>query len=344
MNATRPRVWVSQPLRTFASALDTLSSYCDVEVSQTVKRYTQAEVISYLADKEGALLTCSEHINAAVLAQTPRLRAISNLAVGYNNLDLVALRQSNIIATHTPDVLTEATADLGFALLLATARRLNDADRWIRQGQWQTVDLEAHLGVAVHGRCLGILGMGRIGQAIANRGHFGFGMPIYYHNRQPLPTSVERRWQATYVDFETLLTQADHLVLTLPYSPECHLLINAAALAKMRPTATLINIARGNIVDENALAQCLASGHLAGAGLDVFADEPNVPQALCALPNVVLTPHIGSAVQDTRQTMVELAITNLVSALGLGPQAHHPPCVIGTAMTGQGQAALSIEA
>jgi len=259
---------------------------------------------------------------------SPRLRAIANVAVGYNNLDIAALTAAGIIATNTPDVLTETTADLGFTLMLAAARRVSESERWLRAGHWQQWSFSDMLGVDVHGRTLGILGMGRIGQAIARRGHHGFSMPVIYHNRSRLPESTERTLGARYASFEELLRHSDHLLIVLPYSPQTHHIINAKALALMKPAATLVNIARGGIVDELALAQALANGQLAAAGLDVFEGEPAVRPELLALPNLVLTPHIGSASRATRRGMAQLAVDNLMAALGHGPNAGRPPNVI----------------
>jgi gluconate 2-dehydrogenase len=184
------------------------------------------------------------------------------------------------------------------------------------------------LGADIHGSTLGILGMGRIGQGIARRGAHGFGMRVLYHNRSRLPEATEAEVGAQYVDLDTLLAQVDHLVLVLPYNASSHHIIDADALAKMKPTATLVNIARGGIVDELALADALANGRLAAAGLDVFEGEPTVRPELLALHNIVLTPHIGSASQATRRAMVQLAVDNLTAALGHGPHAGHPPSAI----------------
>ena len=322
MAVARPRVWVSQPL--FDDIVDQLAAHCDVDAVATVTEHAPADVAAALRDADGALVTLNERIGAAELATAPRLRAIANVGVGYNNLDIVALDARGIIATNTPDVLTETTADLGFALLMAAARRITESERWLREGHWRQWSFSTMLGADVHGSTLGILGMGRIGQAITRRGHHGFGMKVLYHNRSRLPEAVEREVGARYVDFDALLAQADHLLLVLPYSPASHHIIDAAALAKMKPGATLVNIARGGLVDELALADALAHGRLAAAGLDVYEGEPDVRPELLALRNVVLTPHIGSASQATRRAMVQLAVDNLAAALGFGPQAGRP--------------------
>ena len=281
-----------------------------------------------LRDVDGAVVTLNERVGADEIAAATSLRAVANVGVGYNNLDVAALAARGIVATNTPDVLTETTADMAFALLMAAARRITEGERWLRDGRWTQWSFDTLLGVDVHGSTLGILGMGRIGQGIARRGAFGFDMRVRYHNRSRLPVGIERNCRADFVDFDTLLRESDHLVLVLPYSPATHHVIDSAALAKMKPTATLTNIARGGLVDEPALADALAHGRLASAALDVFEGEPVVNPKLLALRNVVLTPHVGSASLATRRAMATLAIDNLVAALGRGPHAGHPPTPI----------------
>lgn len=332
MADARPRVWVSQPL--FDDVVAQLEAHFQVETTDAVTAHSPADLAAKLAPLDGALVTLNERIGAAQIAGAPALRAIANVGVGYNNLDIDALSAAGIVATNTPDVLTETTADLGFALLMAAARRITESERWLREGQWGQWSFKTMLGADIHGSTLGILGMGRIGQGIARRGHHGFGMKVLYHNRSRLPEATEREVGAAYAGFDELLAQADHLVLVLPYSATNHHIIDAAALAKMKPTATLVNIARGGIVDELALADALANGRLAAAGLDVYEGEPQVRPELLALRNVVLTPHIGSASLATRRAMVQLAVDNLIAALGAGPDAGRPPSAINaTAIT-----------
>ena len=322
MAEPRPRVWASQPL--FGDVVDRLRAHFELEVAAEATDHPPARIAEALADADGALVTLNERIGAAEIARAPRLRAVANVAVGYDNLDVPALSAAGVLVTNTPDVLTETTADLGFALLMAAARRIGESERWLREGRWQGWSFDRLLGVDVHGSTLGILGMGRIGQAIARRGR-GFGMRVAYHNRSRLPEAAERELGAVRLPFEALLAEADHLVLVLPYSAATHHIVDAAALARMKPTATLVNIARGGIVDEHALAEALAAGRLAAAGLDVFEGEPAVRPELLALRNVVLTPHIGSASLATRRAMAALAVDNLIAALGAGPQAGQPP-------------------
>ncbi|MGO4220622.1 2-hydroxyacid dehydrogenase [Lysobacter sp. TAF61] len=318
----RSRVWVSQPL--FADIVGRLHEHFDVVATEHVGKHSPQQIAAALADCDGALVTLNDPIAAAEIAGAPRLRAIANVGVGYNNLDVPALTRAGIVVTNTPDVLTETTADFGFALMMAAARRITEAERWLREGQWRQWSFETLLGGDLHGSTLAILGMGRIGQGIARRAA-GFDMRVLYHNRSRLPETVERECRAQYVDLDMLLAQADHLVLVLPYSPQAHHLIDAAALAKMKPTATLTNIARGGLVDEDALAEALAGARLAAAGLDVYEGEPAVNPRLLALRNVVLTPHIASGSLATRRAMVSLAVDNLIAALGFGPDAGRPP-------------------
>jgi gluconate 2-dehydrogenase len=321
----RPKIWVSQPL--FDDIVARLDEYFDVAATPDISDHAPEAIAAALRDADGALVTLNDRIGAAEIAGATRLRAIANVGVGYNNLDVAALHARGIVAANTPDVLTETTADFGFALMLAAARRITEAEHWLRADHWQGWGFHKMLGAEVHGSTLGILGMGRIGQGIARRAA-GFGMRVLYHNRSRLPEAVERECRARYVDRDALLAQSDHLVLVLPYVPANHHLIDAAALAAMKPTATLTNIARGGLVDEDALADALQSGRLAAAGLDVFEGEPVVNPRLLACSNVVLTPHIASGSLPTRRAMVALAVDNLVAALGYGPNAGKPPSAI----------------
>lgn len=322
MTEPRLRVWVSQPL--FDDVIARLEEYFEVVSTTDVAEYAPEQISAALSEASGALVTLNERIGAEQIAAAPRLRAVANVGVGYNNLDIPALARAGIIATNTPDVLTETTADFGFALLMAAARRITESERWLREGHWRQWSFQTMLGADLHGSTLGILGMGRIGQGIARRAS-GFDMKVLYHNRSRLPEATECEARATYVGFDELLAQADHLLLVLPYSKESHHLIDAKALARMKPTATLVNIARGGIVDEDALAAALVGGKLAAAGLDVFEGEPAINPRLLALRNVVLTPHIASGSLATRRAMVSLAVDNLIAALGYGPNAGSPP-------------------
>lgn len=298
-----------------AEVVSKLSAHFDVDYHDGELPLTADELRARLQGRAGAYITGTERITPELLDACPALRAVCTMSVGYNHIDLAACTARRVLVTNTPDVLTETTADLGFALLMAAARRMGEGERLLRDGGWKSWRWDFLAGADVHGTTLGILGMGRIGQAIARRGRFGFGMNIAYHNRSRLPADVESQLGARHLGKEALLREADHLVLVLPYSAESHHCIAAAELALMKPTATLVNIARGGIVDEDALAVALREGRIAAAGLDVFEGEPRVNPALLGLPNVVLTPHIGSATLPTRIAMAQLAADNLLAAL-----------------------------
>jgi len=263
-----------------------------------------------------------------LLAACPDLKAVCSMAVGFNNIDLPACTARGVLVSNAPGVLTETTADFGFALMMATARRITESEHFLRAGEWKAWRYDLFAGADVHGTTLGVLGMGRIGQAIARRGALGFGMPVIYHNRSRLDEATEAALGARWVDKPTLLREADHLVIVVPYSPASHHLVGAAELALMKPSATLTNIARGGVVDDLALAQALRDRRIAAAGLDVFEGEPSVHPDLLAVPNVVLTPHIASASLPTRRAMAELAADNLIAALGQGPLAGRPPTAL----------------
>jgi glyoxylate/hydroxypyruvate/2-ketogluconate reductase len=326
-------IWVSRPL--FPEVLASLAQYVDVRVEAKEAKRSPEQLHAKLRGIDGAIVGLSDRIDAGVVAGNRRLRVISNLGVGYNNLDLPALTAAGIMATNTPDVLTQTTADYAWALMLAAARRVSSAERWLRAGRWRGgMRFDEWLGVDVHGKTLGILGMGRIGQAVARRAS-GFDMSVIYHNRSHLPEVVERECRATWVDKTELLQRADFLVLVLPYSAQSHHAIGAAELAQMKRTAVLVNIARGGIVDDAALAVALSEGRLAAAGLDVFEGEPAVNPALRELENAVLSPHIASASADTRRAMAQLAADNLLAALGYGPQAGHPPSLLNPDVAGR---------
>jgi gluconate 2-dehydrogenase len=299
----------------FPETLARLAEHFEIESNQADTVWSKAELIAKLQGKVGAFTTGSERIDAEVLAACPQLKICANMAVGYNNFDVPAMSAAGVLATNTPDVLTETTADFGFALLMATARRVTESEHFLRAGQWTKWAYDMFAGAEVHGSTLGIIGMGRIGQGIAKRGAHGFGMKVIYNNRSRLDAATQAACGARFVSKTELLQTADHVVLVLPYSPESHHTIGAAELAQMKPSATLVNIARGGIVDDVALAQALANKTIAAAGIDVFEGEPNVHPALLTVPNVVLTPHIASATVKTRRAMAELAADNLIEFL-----------------------------
>ena len=327
---TRPAVLVARAI--FPDIIEQLSRHCDVEANPDDALWPREELVRRLQGKQGVFTTGSERIDAALLAQCPGLRICANMAVGYNNFDLPAMTAAGVLGTNAPGVLTETTADLGFALLMAAARRVAEGEHYLRAGRWDRWAYDILVGQDVHGSTLGILGMGRIGQAIARRGALGFGMKVIYHNRSRLPAEAEAEVSARYVGKDELLRTADHVVLVVPYSPASHHAIGAAELALMKPTATLVNIARGGIVDDAALAAALRAGRIAAAGLDVFEGEPQVHPDLLACANVVLTPHIGSATVPTRKAMAHLAADNLIGYLVHGqPLTPLNPEVMGRA-------------
>lgn len=307
----KQKIIVARPI--FDEVLVRLREHFDVTDNQADHNWRKAEWAQALGQHVAALTTGSDPVDVEVLAACPQLKAVANMAVGYNNFDVPAMTAQGVQASNTPDVLTETTADFGFALLMATARRLTESEHFLRRGEWKQWRYDMFAGAEVHGSTLGILGMGRIGQGVAKRGAHGFGMKVIYHNRSRLSPELEAECGASYVSKEELLRTADHLVLVLPYSPASHHAIGAAELAQMKPSATLVNIARGGIVDDAALAVALRERRIAAAGLDVFEGEPSVHPDLLTVPNVVLTPHIASASVKTRLAMANLAADNLIS-------------------------------
>ena len=309
----RPKVLVAR--RVFDAVITRLGTHFDVESNPDDAIWSAAELIAKLQGKQGAFVTGSARIDEALLDACPDLKVVCSMSVGYNHIDVDACTARGVRVTNTPDVLTETTADFGFALMMATARRITESEHYLRRGEWKNWAYDQFTGSDVHGATLGLLGMGRIGRAIAKRGALGFGMQVIYHNRSRLDPALEVESGARYVSKAELLAQADHLVLVLPYSLEAHHTIGAAELAAMKPTATLTNIARGGIVDDTALADALRKHVIAAAGLDVFEGEPQVNPALLTVPNIVLTPHIASASVSTRLAMADLAADNLIAAL-----------------------------
>ena len=319
---TKPRILVARAI--FPEALAKLEEFFEVRSNQADQVFTPAELQAELATVEGALVAGSERIDANALSKAKDLKVVANISVGYNNFDVPAMTAAGVMATNTPDVLTDTTADFGFALLMATARRITESEHWVRAGEWKKWSIVNNpLGMDVHHSTIGIIGMGRIGQGIAKRA-LGFGMNVIYHNRSRLSEADEKACSAKYVSKEELLRTADHVVLVLPYTAENHHTIAAKEIALMKPTATLINIARGGIVDDLALAQALKNKSIFAAGLDVFEGEPNVNPELLKLNNVVLAPHIASSTEKTRRAMVDLAIENLRQAL----DGKKPPSLI----------------
>ena len=322
VNMQKPKILVARAI--FPEALAKLEESFDVRSNQEDRIFSPEELQKELSGVVGALVAGSERIDANALVHAKDLKIVANISVGYNNFDVPAITAAGVMATNTPDVLTDTTADFGFALLMATARRITESERWVRAGHWDKWSIVNNpLGMDLHHSTVGIIGMGRIGQGIAKRA-LGFGMNVIYHNRSHLSDADEKACGAKYVSKEELLRTADHVVLVLPYSAESHHTIGAKEIALMKPTATLINIARGGIVDDAALAQALKEKRIFAAGLDVFEGEPKVHPELLKLSNVVLAPHIASATEKTRRAMVDLAVDNLRAAL----DGKKPPSLI----------------
>ncbi|MEA9604548.1 MULTISPECIES: D-glycerate dehydrogenase [unclassified Polynucleobacter] len=318
----KPRILVARAI--FPEALAKLEESYQVRSNQEDRIFSPEELQKELSGVVGALVAGSERIDANALMHAKDLKIVANISVGYNNFDVPAITAAGVMATNTPDVLTDTTADFGFALLMATARRITESEHWVRAGQWDKWSIVNNpLGMDLHHSTVGIIGMGRIGQGIAKRA-LGFGMNVIYHNRSHLSEADEKACGAKYVSKEELLRTADHVVLVLPYSAQSHHTIGAKEIALMKPTATLINIARGGIVDDAALAQALKEKRIFAAGLDVFEGEPKVHPELLKLSNVVLAPHIASATEKTRRAMVDLAVDNLRTAL----DGKKPPSLI----------------
>src|SRR5471030_81469 len=294
--------------------MDRLHEQTDVTLIESLDAEGLAKLRAALPQAQG-LLGASLKLDAALLDLAPNLEAIASVSVGVDNYDINYLTERRILLSNTPDVLTETTADTGLALILATARRVVELANLVRAGQWSRNIGPAQFGTDVHGKTLGIIGMGRIGEALAQRGHFGFGMPVIYHSHSPKP-AVEARFNARYCGLDELLQQADFICLTLPLTAETQGLIGAEQFALMRPDSIFINISRGKVVDEQAMIAALKQGLIRGAGLDVFEREPLAPDSpLLQLSNVVATPHIGSATRETREAMARCAVDNLLSAL-----------------------------
>ncbi len=299
----------------FPEVVDALAARFEVEHNAEDRPWPPEELARRLAGASGAMATVMDRFDAALLERSPELKVIANIAVGYNNVDVPAATRRGIRVTNTPGVLDDTTADLAWSLLMAAARRIAEADAYVRRGDWKIAfGVQYFLGQDIHHATLGIIGMGRIGQAIARRAS-GFDMRVLYHNRSRLPEADEKRLDATRVERDELFAQSDFVVVMAPYSPATHHLIGAAEIAKMKPTAILVNSARGGVVDDAALVAALKERRIAGAGLDVFEGEPKLNPELVALPNVVLTPHIGSASRATRVIMCNTAAANMIAVL-----------------------------
>jgi glyoxylate reductase len=313
---SKPKVLVTRDLP--GEAISRLREILQVDLPTPDEEIGRERLVEHLVDKQGLLCLLTDRIDAEVLANAPLLKAISVCAVGYNNVDVKEATQRGILVTNTPGVLRETTADLAWALLLAAARRIPEGDRMVRSGKFVGWSPSLLLGHDVHSKTLGIVGMGDIGTAVARRAA-GFGMRILYHNRSPSPLATEVG--AEMVSLDHLLSNADFVSLHVPLNLSTRHLIGRRELDMMKPTAILINVSRGEVIDEAALVEALEKGRIAGAGLDVFENEPQLAPGLVGLENVVLAPHIGSASVETRERMANMAVRNMVDALeGRKPQ------------------------
>jgi glyoxylate reductase len=284
-----------------------------VDYNDSDQPLPKAELIKRLQGKDGLVCQIISAVDEEVLA-VPGLKVVANVAVGYNNIDVAAAKRRGVVVTNTPDVLTETTADFAFTLLMAAARRVVEADRYVRAGQWKTWRWDLLWGADIHGKTLGVVGFGRIGRAVARRG-LGFGMRVLYYDTIRAEAAAERELNATAVDLDTLLRQSDFVTLHTLLSADTRHLINARTLRLMKKTAVLVNAARGPVVDEAALVTALSEKWIAGAGLDVFEEEPQVHPGLLPLDNVTLAPHIASASGETRIAMGSLAVRNCLAVL-----------------------------
>jgi gluconate 2-dehydrogenase len=298
----------------FDDVLDRLRAGATVVDNQSDVPLGADELAARAADADALVCALTDRVDAALLERCPRLKVVANIAVGHNNIDLAACTARRVMATNTPGVLDETTADFAWALMLGAARRVTEAERYLRDGSWTGWQLKQLLGTDVHHATLGIIGMGRIGQAIARRA-LGFSMQVLYCNRSRLDEATERSLNARWVARDELLAAADFVVLMVPYSPATHHLIGAAELARMKPGAILVNTARGGVVDDRALVEALRRRTIAGAGIDVFEGEPAFDRDFLALDNVVLAPHIASSSVATRRAMAMLAARNALAAL-----------------------------
>jgi glyoxylate reductase len=309
-------IFISRPLP--KEALTLIPPDLEVELHAGDDPLPRADLIAKLAGRHGLICQITDTIDDEILAAAEALEVVSNVAVGYNNIDVAAARRRSIVVTNTPDVLTETTADFTWALLMAAARRVVEGDHYVRSGRWKRWEFTLLCGNDVHGKTLGVLGFGRIGRAVARRA-LGFNMRVLYQDAVVAAPDVERELRATYADTDVVLAESDFVSVHTPLLPETRHLIDERALRRMKRSAVLVNAARGPIVDEAALVRALSEGWIAGAGLDVFEEEPTIHPGLSSLPNVVLAPHIASASVDTRLAMATLAVRNCLAVLDGNP-------------------------
>jgi glyoxylate reductase len=312
MNMPKPKVLLTG--RIPSGVMVVLEKACDVEANREDRPMERARVFDLIQDKDGLLSMITDSVDGELMDRAPRLRMIANMAVGYNNIDVKAATARGIPVSNTPGVLTDATAELAFALILAAARRIADMDRITRRGEFRFWAPMLFLGTEVTGKTLGIIGLGRIGKAVARRAR-GFDMRVIYHNRERMGSDEERELQAEYSDMKRLLRESDFVSLHVPLTEETKYLIGEKELAMMKPTAFLINTSRGPVVDEKALVKVLRERKIGGAGLDVYENEPALAPGLTELDNVTLLPHVGSGTLETRTRMASLAVENLLAGL-----------------------------
>jgi glyoxylate reductase len=307
---SRPKALATRPL--FPEARAILDQQFDTEYWTRPERIPRAELLARVADKEALICLLTEKVGEELLSAAPKLRVAATVSVGYDNIDVAACTRHKVVAAHTPGVLDETTADFAWTLLMAIARRLVEGDAWMRSGAWPGWDLDQLLGGDVWGKTLGIIGFGRIGRGVARRA-LGFQMRVLYSDSLRVPPDVEKEFQAEFADLDRVLRESDFVTLHVPLLPDTRHLISTEALGRMKPTAYLINAARGPVVDEAALVEALDRKQIAGAALDVYEQEPKVHPALVARKDVILAPHIASATVETRTKMAVMAARNAVA-------------------------------
>jgi len=323
----KPKVFVSRVIPD--AGLELLRAHCDVDVWPHDRAPSREELIASCKGKDALVCLLTEKVDGSVLAEMPSVKIVANVAVGFDNLDVEAATAAGVVMSNTPGVLDDTTADLAFALLMAAARRLGEAERVMRSGTWAGWGIMQLMGQDIHHATLGIVGFGRIGRGVAHRAA-GFDMQIVYTDAQPVPPEVAAELHTRFVSMDELLSMSDFVTLHVPLMPSTHHLINAAALAKMKKTAVLVNTSRGPVVEEAALAEALRNGVIAAAGLDAYEHEPSISPALAALENVVLLPHIGSASVATRGKMADIAARNVIAFFsGQAPPTALNPEVLG---------------
>lgn len=307
---SKPKILVTRPL--FPAARNILNDEFEVDYWTQPERIPRDELLKRIADKEALVCLITEKVDAELLAAAPKLRIVSTVSAGFDNVDVDACTRHNVVAAHTPGVLDDTTADFAWALLMAIARRVLEGDTWLRSRGWPGWDLDQLLGADVWGKTLGIIGFGRIGRGLARRS-YGFNMRVLYYDTVHAPMNVEEQLRAEYVDLDKLLRDSDFVSVHVPLLPSTRHLISTETLSKMRPTAYLINTSRGQVVDEAALVEALEQKKIAGAALDVFENEPQVHPGLLDRKDVILTPHIASASVAARTKMAVMAANNVVA-------------------------------